>query len=241
MRKILLILFSILITNSANPQENKLYQTGITAEQNLKAIGNLNPNSSGGSGFDTRYEGVKGSPRLFDTLLPSFLKVKGQEYYLQLATDIDVIGNSLLFINPKTGKLVSIPSDNIIEVIVTNDETELTFQTTEGKNFEKDINENKFFQVIKDGTYKFIKMPGKKFIEANYKGGYNSDRRYDEYKTNYKYYIMTDDSIFHQIKLNKKSLIKLFPDKKEIIIKGFDERYDDNIEKSIISLLEKFY
>src|SRR5659263_37886 len=118
MKKLLIILISFLIISSVYSQSGTLYQTGLTAEQNLNAIGNLARYSTGGIGFDTRYEGIKGSPRLFDTLLTSSLKLKGEDYYIQLESNLDLIGNSLVFINPKTGKLLSIPSGIIKEVII---------------------------------------------------------------------------------------------------------------------------
>jgi hypothetical protein len=240
MRKLSLIVISILIINSIYSQGNNVYQKGLTAEQNLNAIGNLTPYTTGGVGFDNRYEGIKGSARLFDKLLPSFLKVKGQDYYIQLATDIDLIRNTLMFIHPKTGKLLSIPSDIVTEVIINSEGKELIFRTTRGENFENDLKEQKFFQVLKEGPNQFIKMPVKTFIEADYKGAYSADRRYDEYETKYRYYIMSSDSTFHQVQLTRKSLIKLFPGKKELIINTIEARsYADN-EEMVLSLLEKF-
>ena len=111
------ILIFVLNFNRVNSQVNNVYQKGLSAEQNLNAIRDLAPYSNGGVGFDTRYEGIKGSPRLFDTLLPSFLNVKGQDYYLQLRTDIDVVQNALLFLHPKTGKLLALPADMVNEVV----------------------------------------------------------------------------------------------------------------------------
>ncbi len=239
MRRLAIIIFCGLTVSSVIGQDNKLYQTGITAEQNLKAIGSLNPNSTGGVGFDTRYEGVIGSPRLFDRLLPSFLRVTGQENYIQLETDIDVMENSLLFINPKTDKLVSLPSDNIEEVIISDNGKELKFRTTDDKYFKNNNKEKRFYQVLKDGPFQFIKIPGKKFIEASYKGGYSSDRRFDEYRSNYRYFIMNSDSLFQPVRLTKKSLSKLFPERK-VLIKNFESKSDDIDEEEVVAILEKF-
>ena len=69
MRKFSLFLILILSASVLSAQEVSIYQKGVTAQKNLDAIGNLNPYAPGGIGFDNRYQGVKGSPRLFDTLL----------------------------------------------------------------------------------------------------------------------------------------------------------------------------
>jgi hypothetical protein len=235
---LVITLVFILIFNKVNSQVTSIYQKGLTAEQNLNAILNITPYSTGGVGFDTRYQGIKGSPRLFDTLLPSFLNVKGQDYFLQLKTDIDVVQNTLLFIHPKTGKLIALPSGMVNELVINSHGKEMVFRTTAGKSFGKDIKEQKFFQVLKEGPFPFVKMPVKVFTAANYKGAYSPDRRYDEYETKYKYYILSPDSTFHQVQLNKKSLIKLFPDKKELITKTIESKTYENDEKMVIAVLE---
>lgn len=241
MRKLSLILISLLIIKSAYSQGSTLYQTGLTAEQNLNAIGNLARYSTGGTGFDTRYEGIKGSPRLFDTLLTSFLKLKGQDYYIQLESNIDLIRNALIFINPKTRELLSIPSGIIKEVKINSKGKEMVFRTTNGKRIEKDIKEEKFIQILKDGQYQFIKLPLKKLIEADFKDVYGADRRYDEYTTYYKYFIMSSDSLFHRIQLSKKSMVKMFPDRKELITKTIEAKSYDNNEEMVLNILEKFW
>jgi hypothetical protein len=240
MKNIILSLILSLIFNIAGSQGNTIYQKGLTAEQNLIAIGNLTPYSTGGVGFDTRYEGIKGSTRLFEKLLPSFLKINGQDYYLQLETDIDLVKNALLFTHPKTGKLLTIPCDMVAEVIITKDGKEMKFRSSVGRRFEKDLKEQKFFQVLKDGAFEFIKMPIKTFTEAQYKGAYSPDKRYDEWDTKYRYYILDGDSTYHQFQLNKKSLIRLFPEKKEIINNAIESKTFANNEEMVLSVLEKF-
>jgi hypothetical protein len=240
MKKIALFITFCLFFNILNSQSTSIYQNGLTAQQNLNAIGNLAPYSSGGVGFDTRYEGIKGSTRLFEKLLPSFLKIKGQDYYLQLETDIDLVQNSVLFIHPKTGKLVSIPSDMVSEVVITKDGKEMIFRTTNDKHFEKELKDQKFYQVLKEGKFPFIKMPVKTFTEAEYKGAYSADRRYDEWETKFRYYIFYTDSAFHQVQLNKKSLVRFFPEKKEIINNTIESKTFENNEDMVLSVLEKF-
>jgi hypothetical protein len=230
----------LLTINLLYSQESKILQQGVTAEQNLKAIVNITPYSPGGIGFDTRFEGTKGSPRLYDTLLHSILKIKGQKDYFELETDIDPYSNSLVFSYPKGAKLQSIPADMVTEVIITLKGENLVYRTDEGKKFDKSAKDNKFFQVLMDQPYLFIKMPVKTFTEADYKAAYSIDRRYNEFGTIYRYYILTNDGIYHKIQLSKKSLAKLFPDKKDFINKfSEDGSYADDEEliKAIVSKL----
>jgi len=241
MRRLILFCFSLLsFLSGYSQQASAIYQRGLSAAENLKAIANLGPYSQGGIGFDTRYEGIKGSPRMLDTLLPSFLRLEGQDYYIELMADIDLVKNAVIYIHPKTKQMFSIPGDLISELIINNDGKELVFRTTKGKTFEKEMKEQKFYQVLKDGKYQFIKIPVKTFVQANYKGAYSADRRYDEYQPDARYYLMNADSIFCQIQLNKKSVSKIYPDKKGLIDQVAREEENTDKEAMILSILGKF-
>ncbi len=87
--------------------------------------------------------------------------------------------------------------------------------------------------------HQFIMIPEKNFIEADYKAAYSADRRYDEYQTYNKYFIKGTDDIFRQIQLNKKSLIKIFPGRKDIINEAFREKSNKDNEDIVIEILGK--
>jgi hypothetical protein len=238
MKQSLIIIILILELSFVYSQENSLYQNGLTAEQNLKAIGAISQ-SAGGVGFDTRYEGVKGSPGLFENLQPSFLMVSGQKVAIQLDTNLDLVSNSLLFNNPKTNKMMALPSKMVEEVRIKSEGKEMLFRVSGPNDFEREIKEGRFYQVLEDGKIIFIKLPIKKLIEADYKAVYGADRRYDEYTTYYKYYLRGSDSKFHQIQLSKKSLLKFFPDKKDIINQTIGSKTYDNGEVMVLDVLGK--
>jgi hypothetical protein len=238
MKKVVLIIMIILFAGSIYSQDNSMYKTGITAKENLDAIGRLAPNSVGGVGIDIRYEGVKGSPRLFDTLMPSMLVVKGQDYNIQLESNLDLVQNLLIFNHPKTGKLQSVAPALIKEVRFTEEGKELLFRVTKAADFERDVKDGRFYQVLREGRLAFIKIPFKRFTEADYKAVYSPDRRFDEYTTYYKYYVMAADSTYHQIQLNKKSLIRVLPELKSEINNFDSESYKDN-EALILNILDR--
>ncbi len=238
MKKLVILFLSFISVLNAHSQKTSLYQTGILGEENLKAIANLNPNSTAVFGFDTRYEGIKGSAMLLDTLTDSFLLVRGDEKYIRFKSDVNLVKNSVVFRHPVSGKLLEISSDIVDELIFNKDDKELSFRTTKGVNFDKEFREIKFYQVLKTGTNQFIRMPLKTFIEADYKGGYSSDRRYDEYVTSYKYYILGTDNIFHQLLLTRKSVGKMFPGSKALIDKSFREKPDGDPQEIVKSILE---
>lgn len=177
---------------------------------------------------------------MLDTLLPSFLRLGGREDYFELLADLDIVSNSLIYAHPKTKKMFAVPLDVIAEVIINKDGKEMVFRSTMGKKFDKEIKEQKFLQVLKEGEYQFIKIPIKTFIQANYKGAYSADRPYDEFQSDAKYYLLNSDGVFCQIQLNKKSVAKIYPEKKKVIYQvGREEAYPDK-ESMIVSILDKF-
>jgi hypothetical protein len=240
MKRHFCIVISLFILHLACGQVSNPYKSGLTAEQNLIAIGKLNPNAHGGIGFDERYEGVKGSSMLFDTLFQSYVKVKGQEYYLQLEADIEAEANLLKYKNPSNGKFYTLGTDLVTEVVFRNGEQFLAFKTTEGLPFEKALKDQKFCQVIYSQKPALLKITYKVLLKADYKGAYTSDTRYDEYKTDYKYYLKGPDSLFHQINLSKKSLTKLYPGKKENINNSPDPSDSLSKEDMVLNIIKGF-
>src|SRR5512138_3021907 len=114
------------------------YQKGVTAERNLMTIAKVSPYSPGGVGFDTRYEGVKGSPRLFDKLQPALLLIKGDTNFFRINGDLDVYQNRFVFSHPKTGNLQSIPSDIVTEIIITVDGKDQLYKIANAYKFDND-------------------------------------------------------------------------------------------------------
>jgi hypothetical protein len=240
MRRSILFIFLITSEYLAGAQNKNVYQQGISAEENLRAISNLSATSVGGIGFDTRYKGIKGSPMLFDTLLTSFLKIKGQDKYIQLESNIDLVGNSVHFVHPKTKQMVAISGSKINEIIVRNGNIDMIFRTMEGSELKKNSMDFVFYQVLNDNPYQFIRVPLKELTEADYKQAYSPGRQYDEFNTTYRYYIISKDGKINQCQLTERSIMKIFPDKKEIIENITRGKSYPDKESMIIDILENF-
>lgn len=238
-KSILIQVFLFLTLTSWSQQLSEGSQRIFKSVENMQSVINLNKISQTGITFDTRYEGVKGSPRLTDTLLPSFLKLAGQDYYFQIKADIDLVNNTLIYAGSGSGQMYSIPSSDVSELVINKDGIELLFRTMKGKKFERDLKENRFYQVLTEGEYEFIKVPMKGFLRADYQGAYTADRRYDEYVNESRYYLKGRDGTFYQVQLNKKSLLKIIPEKKEIIEQAFSKGSSEDKEGLVISILSQ--
>jgi hypothetical protein len=234
-------------------QDVNYYGTGAMGESNIRAMTSLRSNGFVHT-FDSRYEGVKGTPNLFNSFVSSYLMSNGEEKYVQLESDINILGNSVIFRDPSSGNLLEISSDNVRELIFNINKRDFIYRTTKDLKFEKKIRENKFYQVIQEKPYRIILITFKSFKKADFEPAFNSGIHYDEFRTSRKYYLEDSKGVFHEIilnniiydciihptKLNKKGLAKIYPEKKELIYRAFEEKPDSVSMDRIVSILNTF-
>lgn len=240
MKKIMIILLSFITVSICQAQKKIIYQSGTGVAENLRAAAKKAPYASGVLEFDNRYEGVKGTARLLDTLFNSSLLLKGQTDYIRIDSDIDIVNNSLVIKEPGAKELREIPSGAVAELLVHKKNKTLIFRPVRELSFEDKVPFDRFCQVLKESPNGFIMVPEKKFIKADYIKAYNTDRRYDELELIKKYYIEDAANIYRRVQMNEKSLIKLYPGKKELIKNIFEDNRDADIEEKIILVLNKF-
>ena len=232
-------MMSVLCFMMVNAQRSSGQEVSATNQANLEVLQTLTTYTTTVS-YDPRYEGVKGTPRLFDTLVSSTILIRGVEEYVDIESDINVVQNSLLFVKRSGGELLEIKSDNIAELVFHYDGKDLLFKTTEAIVFDKKPDGNRFYQILNESYPQFIKIPDKVFVKADYERAYGPDKRYDEFKPVTKYYIQGGDSVFYRVQLTRRALRKLFPEKQKLINENFNEKLSVDPEADIISLLGKF-
>ncbi len=203
----------------------------------LRALSQTSPDVPGGYITNNSYEGLKGGPCLFDSLVPVLIRVKEIDNYISVNANLDLKNNSVLYKDPESGLLYSIPLERVVEIIAGIKNDTLIFRTTENKLFDAPPRELTFIQVLKEGPNQFIKIPFKILVPADYTGAYTAKRRYDEYRTENDYFVLTSDNIYKKIKLTKNSLIKIFPDRKEKISESFKKMPASDKEKIVLSIL----
>jgi hypothetical protein len=253
MKNLVILFISFFYVLNMFSQDVNYYGTGAMGEANLRAMTSLRNNGFVHT-FDSRYEGVKGTPHLFNSFVNSFLMSNGEEKYVQVESDIDILSNSVIFRDPSTANLMEISSDNVRELIFKINSREFIYRTTKDLKFEKKIRENKFYQVIQEKPYRIIMITFKSFQKADFEPAFNSGVHFDEFRTARKYYLEDSNGVFHEVilnnitydciihptKLNKKSLAKIYPEQKELIYRAFEEKPDSVTLDRIVSILNTF-
>jgi len=241
MKAILSKTFALLITaflfSNLSGQSQAYNFNGWSVFQNNEAISKLSGYSDGTPPVDTRYEGVKGSPMLYDGMVQSLIKVNFLDKYLSIKSNLDAYSNGIVFAHPSTGKLLLFPCNSVEQaVFIINGERQY-IRTTKGLVFDHPIEKAKFCQVLYSNGTTVIRTLVKLLNKADYQGNYSPNKRYDEFVNLYTYYQAGSDQVFHKISANKKTLAALFPDKKAVIESVNDKSYDnkDDLIQAILT------
>ncbi len=163
--------------------------TTAEMEQNLRMLGNLNALSPGLTGFDNRYEGVQGSPFLFDNWTEGTLQFAKQDTFSKgiVRINIDLI-KQVILVPLRDGTQGEMSALNI-----------KAFRAKDGRTWitatEKEVEGSssvrlKFYEVIYQGNrFALFKSVGKRYHQADFKGAYSSNVRHDEFVTEVFYWL----------------------------------------------------
>ena len=194
----LMISLSCLGQNVVIPQDYE-------AEQNLRELG-----TGYGSGvvrtFDTRYEGVKGSPNVFEFWNPGevYMRNKGRIAIEQM--NYNCFQNEIVYQDPKSYQEMILNKYLVDFFRIFSKDTLLFVSVT----FPEEP-EPVFAQVLYNKNSQVYKVYKKEFLQANYQGGYSADRRYDEFVDKFDLYFRKhNEDVLYKLKKSVRSINKAF-------------------------------
>jgi hypothetical protein len=190
--------------------------SGLDAQTNIDALGTDNLNGMVRK-FDTRYEGVRGTPYLFNHWNNGTIVLKGGKKLSEVPVKIDLFGYEII------SKRMS--GDSIIVKAATIDKVMLTdVLTGQIHTFKKwaDLGVAKagYADIMHDGKYLLIADRKKTLLKANYEGGYSANRPYNEFIDEVSFYVKKPDQNAEKIKLSRKAILEVFPDH-QVELKSF--------------------
>ncbi len=183
---------------------------GVDAQSNMNAIGgSYNPTSNNTVRvFDGRYKGFKGTACFFDQWYPADIVFQNGIKYEKIMTKLDIYKQQeIVIIRKEKGDSITLKDEAIKIFVIDNTETgrKHTF-----KRFQ--VGENRlgdFCDVLCEGKYALIAHRNKTLIPADFKGGYSTERFYDEFILTVEFYIVTPDNQIIKLKKSKKALSKI--------------------------------
>jgi len=234
--KILITGLALIITISGSAQ-NISYPEGYEAAENLKALSDIDHSESIKT-FDNRYEGVKGTPYVFEEFHPGEVYLKSKNRAAVQDMNYDCVENEIVYMDPSTNAIRVMNRFQVDFFIIRNGDRVMTFVPLKLEDEAETI----FAEMLYNQGSMLYKVYGKDWIKANYQGGYGPDRRYDEFKDTYDLYFMKrGEYTLTKVRRSKKQMIAAFPGhEKEIssFIKANKLNLKD--DESLVSLL-KYY
>ncbi len=208
----------------------------VVGGQNLEQI-SANASSSVRV-FDSRYEGIKGSPYLLDDWLAASLvtdngqKIENVEIKLNLTEDG-------VFVKNENGGVLRLRSSAVDTIQLT--ENEQMFVSVENLLGQNQYEDSYYLELMERGEkVSLVARRYKSYMEANFKGAYSAGRTYDQYIDETDFFFLKNGQL-SEVKTSIKSLAEgLGMDKKQL--RNYINKYEINIrEEEGIKKLVKYF
>lgn len=210
---ILAVIFSCSIAQVALAQA----LSGMDAQTNINTLGNNDLNGIVRK-FDTRYQGIMGSPFLFNYWNTGSITLANGKLITNVPLKIDLYGNQVIA-KRQSGDSIIVNSNTIQKVLLTDVITGKKYafhklSTLTGQNSSL---QEIYVDVLHEGKYILVAERKKKLVKADYEGAYSTGKAYDEFINEASYFVKKPDQSMDKIKLTKKSIIDLFPDHQQAL------------------------
>ena len=230
----LILIITITITGSA---QDISAPEGYEARENLQELSSLDGSRTIRT-FDNRYQGVKGSPYVFDEFRQGevFLKTKSKVAIQEM--NYNCFENELVYKDPATNATMLMNKFQVDFFTIHVGEEVLTFMPVK---LEEDA-EPIFAEVLYNQGSMVYKVNRKDWIKANYEDVYSANRKYDEFVDKYDlFFLKKGDNVLYQAKKSKKQMIAAFPDhEKEISSFIKSNKLNLKDDESLVSLLRYY-
>ncbi|WP_400191346.1 hypothetical protein [Hymenobacter sp. B81] len=160
--------------------------------------------------FDTRYEGLKGTPYLVSGWRPADLTLSDGRAFSDIPARFDVYSKRLVIKQNKDSVWLD---QRMVREFVLHDSPSPAMPTRTDRRFRAfpDATDaelrTSFAELLHEGPqYALLKLPRKKLVKANYQGPYAADRRFDELIDRETYYLRRPDGTLVEVKPNLKGL-----------------------------------
>lgn len=194
--------------------------------------------------YDTRYEGVMGSPFFVEDWISGEVALENGSRYTGLELRYDVYNDQVIG-RKKDQKEVVIDKSIIKSFTLGKNGMANMANFTKAAHLEADIkglDKDQFVQILYDGDGVLYAVNKKMLSKANYKGAYNSGKTYDEFTAlNADYYYADPDGKMHEIKPKRSHILKTFKDQKDALAAYMDDRDLDLSQRDDLVELMMFY
>jgi hypothetical protein len=154
--------------------------------------------------FDNRYEGVKGSPTLFEDFIPGKVRVHDGNGYAVLL-NFDAFNKQILLKRNNEAGFRVLDLSKVVSFTFMTGTGNRDFVVVKVQNNEFEVRE-----ILYEGKITFYRIHKVILEKADYQGAYSSNRKYDEFVHESDYFSLNNGKTT-PFKLKIRSLEKSFP------------------------------
>jgi hypothetical protein len=189
--------------------------------------------------FNIGYEGVEGTPFLFDNWSSGLIVMINNDSIGDYDLKYDIFEDQLVVLSKRNDQPM-IPLQTVIRSFSLLDSIgiEHVFVNTHPDERQPEIKREGFFEVLYQGRMQLLKKHKKYFVKADFEGAYNSGKRYDEFRNEVsRYYLLKPGGTFIELKKGKKGILKSLDDDGTYAGIVKDNKLDLRNEKDLIQLI----
>lgn len=164
--------------------------------------------------FDSRYEGVKGFPFLFNKWIKGEISFLDGKTKLSIPIKYDIYKDEVRVLSAKDSMILLDGSVASFTLLKDNKPLVFRYLVFTDKN---GFLQNGFFQVLYEGKWKLFARKKVNLIEADYKGAYSTGKKYDEFQSKPDVFFISKGGEWWKIKIKKKDIVKVFKNKSKEI------------------------
>lgn len=230
------VLFSLLATGFLLAQPN-VGPAGMHAQVNIDMMtgpmfGTIRP-------FDGRYKGFKGHPTVYEEFVPGKVRMIDGKLYENALFNYDAFNNEVYYRYQSNRQVVVVDISKIEKLFLyQTEDDERAFVPVNVK--EKDLGLMMMELLVEGNGQMLVKRHKKVLVKAAYQEAYSAGKEHDEFRDRTEYYFVKGKES-QKINPNSKGLMKLFPEKAEMIEKTIkkeklDLKSEDDLKK-LMSLI----
>jgi hypothetical protein len=194
------------------------------------------------STFDSRYEGIKGSPLFISEWISGQMAFVDGKVFNDMPLKYNAYTKELLMKRPSGDSLIVFPYQ-VLSFTINDSVTKanFTFKRYPKSQTSKYDMRDVYFLVLYEGKTSLLKLVSKTLKKADFKDPYSNNVRFDTYEDANEYYLLKADGNMVKVKRSKKSVLDVLSDK-EVAIKALleQEKIELKSERELVRVVAKY-
>lgn len=212
---------------------------GVETQTNLQQLGATNDPTQVVRQFDSRYQGIKGTPLLWDDYVSGTIKFKDGRTFRVSYVNFDLVDDSFVYKSSRNDKVLVLKN---VEYFRTDSVScKGIFCFLKFFALSAQTAPSGYFSVIAEGKNTFLCKLYKTILKADYKGAYSAGQNADRFVEERQFFMVDSIGTVRRFKPSQKSISELFFKNRDVVKrlvneKNYNLKNDTDLKKLLESL-----